>query len=99
MDALDLFGRDWSKAGAFRELLANEAVGVLVQAAFPRVIGLGKIESSFQFLSDALISGELFAIVGSEAKEGIAFDVLHAGRNYLFIQTKRIRPPTIPPKA
>ena len=43
--------------------LADEAVHVFVGATFPGGVGVGKVEVGAQLFGDALVLGELFAIV------------------------------------
>ena len=57
---------DAGKAGALGEVLPHEAVGVLVEPAFPGVIGPGEEKGGSQPARDLLMAGELLAIVGGD---------------------------------
>jgi len=48
------------------EELADEAVHVFVGTTFPRGVGVGKVEVGSQLFGDALVLGELFAIVSRQ---------------------------------
>jgi len=47
----------------FRKVLADQAIGVLIQAPLPGMIGLGKIALAMQGGSDRFMAGKLQAIV------------------------------------
>ena len=63
MNTLDIIGCDVSKTRTFREVLTNEAVCILVQAALPGMVGFGEVEPGAKLTGDALVTGELLAIV------------------------------------
>ena len=43
--------------------MANESVGVLVESAFPRVIGVVEVAMGVESLGDGLTVGELLAVI------------------------------------
>lgn len=43
-DGIELSLRETGQVGAFREILAQQAVGVLVDAALPRAVRIGEID-------------------------------------------------------
>ena len=62
----DLVMGNGIEAHLFREELANQAVHVLVCASFPGGIGMGEEEVCVEFFGDALVLGELLAVVGRQ---------------------------------
>lgn len=59
-----------SHAGAFRQVLADQAVGVLVGSAFPGVVRIGEVERDASSGFDALVIMELGAIVRRDGFDG-----------------------------
>jgi len=57
---------DGGEAGAFGEILAHQPVGVLVQAALPRVVWLGEVEIGGEPAGHAGMHGEFLAVVGGD---------------------------------
>ena len=49
---------------AFRHILANQSIGVLVEPPLPGMIGMGKIYDRLHRLADPDMVGKLFAVVG-----------------------------------
>ena len=68
-DGVALGLRETVHAYAFRKVLANEAVGVLVRSAFPRVIRCGEVEGDGGCTFDVLVSVELASVVSSDGLE------------------------------
>jgi hypothetical protein len=62
----DLFRGDGIEGHLFRKELPNEAVHVLVGAALPRGVGMGKEEVGSKLAGDPLMLCELFAVVGRQ---------------------------------
>ena len=54
------------------EVLSDEPVGIFVEAPFPGSVGMGEVELGLELLSDALVEGELFAIVRSQCEDEVA---------------------------
>jgi len=54
---------------ALRQVLSNETVGVLVDAAFPRVIGSGKVERRAGSSFDVAIAMEFGSVVDGDRFE------------------------------
>jgi len=59
---------DVGEVGPFGEILADEAIGIFVEAALPGMIGVGKVGIGPENLGKQLVQGEFFAVVvgGSE---------------------------------
>jgi len=57
---------DRGENAVLREVLANQAIGVLISAAFPGRIWMGEIELSLQRPRDILVIAELPAVVGGD---------------------------------
>ena len=57
---------DGVKIGALGQILANETVGVFVGAAFPGVMGRGKVDLGGKLFFDLFINMELGAVVGGD---------------------------------
>ena len=57
-------------APAFWQILADEAVGVFVQSAFPRVVWCGEVEFHAGFGLDGFVVVEFGAVVGCECSDG-----------------------------
>ena len=62
-DVLDLLVCERLEVRAFGQVLANESVGVLVESAFPRVIGVVEVAMGVEPLGDGLTVGELLAVI------------------------------------
>ena len=62
-DVLDLLVCERLEVRAFGQVLANESVGVLVESAFPRVIGVVEVAMGVESLGDGLTVGELLAVI------------------------------------
>ncbi len=58
-----LRGSHLAEVGPFREVLAYQAVGVLVQAPFPGMVGGGKVEARIELLCDLAMPRELLAVI------------------------------------
>jgi hypothetical protein len=54
---------DCRESRAFREEVPDQAIGVLVHSAFPRMIGRGKEYVGLQALRGGPVSGKLLAVV------------------------------------
>jgi len=62
------------EVGAFREVLADEAVGIFVRAAFPGVVGSGEVDGDLESSCDGFIGMKLGAVIGSDGfDEGFVF--------------------------
>ena len=66
LDLTHFFRRDPGQAGALREVLAHQAIGVLVQAPLPGVARSRKAEPRLQPGGDLPVTGELLAAVRSQ---------------------------------
>ena len=88
----DLLRGDGIEAKLLGEELSDEAIHVLVGAAFPGGVGVGEEEAGIKRTGDPLVFGELFAIVGGQrmdaggigleqADHGIGDDIGSLGRN------------------
>ena len=53
----------------FREVLADESVGVFVGAAFPGMVRIGEVEACAEVLLDVLVAMELDSVVGSDGAD------------------------------
>jgi hypothetical protein len=62
-DVLDPLVCERLEFRAFGKVLANEDVGVLVESAFPRVIGVVEVAMGVESLGDGLTVGELLAVI------------------------------------
>ncbi len=60
-----------SHAGAFRQVLADQAIGVLVGSAFPGVVRIGEVERDASSGLDALVIMELGAVVSGDGLDGV----------------------------
>lgn len=60
-----------SHAGAFRQVLADQAIGVLVGSAFPGVVRIGEVERDASSGFDALVIMELGAVVSGDGLDGV----------------------------
>ena len=58
---------------ALGEILADEAVGVLVGAAFPGLMGSGEVDGSMERLLERLVAVELDSIVRGDGADGMRF--------------------------
>ena len=54
------------EAHPLREERANQAVHILVRAAFPGGLGVSEVEVRVEFFGDTLVLGELLAVVGRQ---------------------------------
>ena len=63
---LDVVRGDFPEGHFLREELPDQAVHVLVGATLPGSIGMGEVEVSPEFAGDALMLGELPAIVSRQ---------------------------------
>ncbi len=50
---------DFAEVGLLRKILPDEAVGVLVESPFPRMVGLGEVARHTQHPVDECVLGEL----------------------------------------
>ena len=48
MDALDFLGCELVEVAAFGEVLADQTVGVFVEAMFPGMVGMSEVGFSFE---------------------------------------------------
>ena len=69
-DSLDLAKAQMRTTGAFRDVLANEADGVLASATLIRAPWVGKVHRAPKGPSDAPVPGELDAVVEGNALRG-----------------------------
>ena len=70
-DPLDVGVGQRREVCAFWEVLSDEAVSVFVEAAFPRVIRLGKVGFGSQSRDDFGMGGELLSVVVSNRFDAI----------------------------
>ena len=63
LDLPNLSSGDLREVGTLREILADEAVGVFVEAGFPRMIGMGEVGVGSEDLGEQLVKRELRAVV------------------------------------
>ncbi len=63
---------DCSEVRAFGEEVSNEAIGVLVHAALPRMIGRGKKDLRAQDIGGVPMSGELLPVVVGDGVNVVA---------------------------
>ena len=63
---MDIGGSEGREVGAFWEVLADEAVGVFVQAPLPGMIRLGEVDVSGKLGCDLSVASELLAVVISD---------------------------------
>ena len=77
-DALNILGCEFFEVPAFEKVLADQAVGIFVGAAFPRRVGKGEVGFGFELFCQVGVAGELFAVVEghrlhclSEGTEGV----------------------------
>ena len=56
---------------AFRKVLADEAVGVFVGAAFPGVVGSGEVDWDAQLSFDGFVGVEFSAVIGGDGFEPV----------------------------
>ena len=54
---------DVREVRSFWKVLANEAIGVLIETAFPRVVRMSEVERRTQGVSDLLVQREFLAVV------------------------------------
>lgn len=57
---------DGREITALRKILANEAVGVFVEATLPGGVRMGKIEIGIEGLGEGFVLGKLFPVVSRE---------------------------------
>ncbi len=69
-DSLDLSKAQMRSTGAFRDVLPNEANGVLAGATLIRAPWVGKVHGASKGLSNAPVPGELDAVVEGNALSG-----------------------------
>ena len=74
----DLLVSDGSKVMFLREVLSDQPVGVLIQAALPRRVGMCEVEGGRELLRDLLVIGELSPIV---AGDGLDHERLQLSRH------------------
>lgn len=58
----DLRGSGFREVGSLGEIMADQAVGVLVESSFPGVTGMGKVGIGFEDLGQQLVQCELLAV-------------------------------------
>ena len=63
---------DCSEVRAFGEEVSDEAIGVLVHAALPRMIGRGKKDLGAQDIGGVPVSGKLFPVVVGDGVDMVA---------------------------
>ena len=62
-DGLHLLIGDRREVAAFGKVLPDQTIGVFVQAAFPTVIWMRKVEVSSERLGYCFVGGELSAVI------------------------------------
>ena len=68
----DLFRGHVQQVGVRGEVLADYAIGVLIQAALPRMVRMGNEDSRIQAGGDSVMPGEFFSIVKSNRVATVA---------------------------
>ena len=63
--------RDRQEITSFWEVLADQAVGVFISAAFPSRVRMAEIEGGIQGFRNLYVFGELFAIITGDRKDPI----------------------------
>lgn len=74
-DVVKILLGDGREITALRKILANEAIGVFVEAPLPGGVRMSKIKIGIEGLGDGFVLGKLFSVV---SREGM--DVLRQGR-------------------
>jgi len=93
--ALDLrHGRriDCREVRAFREEVSNEAVRILIHAAFPCVIGRRKITLGAEAMGRFLVPGELFAVIVRDRMDMVAQEIQTMDRGPVGSHSRRTGP-------
>ncbi len=65
-DRFNVLVRDVPETAALGKVLPDQTVGVFVQAALPRMVGMSKIHLRIEMFLDGFMSGELLAVVGGD---------------------------------
>src|SRR5204863_8026946 len=60
---------EMSERDAFRQILADESVGVLVDATLPGVVRSGKVDGGAELTLDVLVAVEFDPVVGSNGAD------------------------------
>ena len=58
---------------ALRQVLANQAIGVLIGPPFPGMVGSGEVEAGAEESLDLLVAMELGSVVGGDGMDGMRF--------------------------
>jgi len=58
-DLIDLLLGDDFKVSAFREVLANEPIGIFIQATYPGSVRMCKVKFGIEFVGDSLVISKL----------------------------------------
>ena len=66
------------EALGFAEVLANESVGVLVEAALPGMVRAGELDVGAEGGAELAMAGELLAVVGDDGEHEVADGPQHA---------------------
>src|SRR3989344_273655 len=66
LDQADLRPGDGGEIAGLGQVLADQPIGVLVGAALPSRVGIGKVKVGIETGADALMRGELTAVVSGE---------------------------------
>jgi len=62
-DGLSLFFGNGRKEAVLREILSNQGIGVFIEPAFPRAIGMHKEKANNEGLGIGLVVSELLAVI------------------------------------
>ena len=57
------------QAALLGQVLADQSVGVFIEATLPRCIGMGKVNLGSQYRADRLVTGKLFAVIHGDAAD------------------------------
>ena len=73
-DGIELSLREVGQVGAFREILAQQAMGVLVDAALPRAVRIGEIDGDAGHFGKAFVLGHFAPLIVGHGKAALSLD-------------------------
>lgn len=76
---VDLLLRDACKVPVFREVLANEAVGVPIQPSLPGGVRMGKKEPGIEAFRNGLMTGEFLVVIGDQRVNAVSDGLVQLG--------------------
>ena len=65
-NVLHVFLDNFAEIGPLREVLANQVVGIFVQASLPRIVGVRKDPLGIQCLTDLFVPSKFLPVVVGE---------------------------------